>query len=945
MRNLLKPLWFMVIHILPLTLLTILLFRQYHLIASMLDEYEVSLWKSFSYSLLIIVLISSALAIALYKTQKQVTWIHAACMLLVNIAYIWFFGNFEKELFPPNIPSWLYFGSYYNILASLIFPSIIYAIVAFVLNSVDDKAKHRAWPNYVSALIIPLVAYTLSQVMFPLFRTVDEQFYHHSMVVLVIAGILLFLFFVIRGIYVQVINRTSRPPQPILLIAKLLFSVFFPLLGLAINSGFDLSYSSTRQGGIFGDFNNVWFFILAIVNGVAVSIYGIKQVKYRFVLFIIRSITFVYSLYFFLVFLPYTPLAVPLVLYMGLGVLMLSPIILMLIHVVTLVRDFNFLRSSFSSRKLVITMLVSFTIIPSAITINFSHDKKVLHEALEYVYFPSHDKEYDLNKTAIRRALNEVDVHRSNNNDDFLFFDFTPYISTFYNWLVLDNLSLSREKTRAMKHVFFGEVNEHIEPRIEFEPSEIVQDVQLTNVLSESQFDEAAGFWRTWIHLELTNTSSINFQEYETIFKLPEGCWISDYYLNIEGRKEFGILAEKKSAMWVYSSIRNVRRDPGILNYLTGNKIQFRVFPFSNDEVRETGIEFIHAEPLTLTLDNQIIELGDKQSKTPEIVETTHGIYVSKKAKESLHRVSRTPYFHFIVDVSFDKKEKTDYYIKRIKELVAQYPTLSKQAKISFVNTYNNTYDLDDKWAQVYQNQKFEGGFYLDKAMRDIFLSSRNESKFPVVVVLTENMNEALIHHDFADLEFAFPEQEDFYFLNYDGRLKAHSLLLNSNIARADSCEIPTFSKVLAFPLNASETVYLPDNQSPSVVVKNLGSAIYPVKNQENTWLRGLELQSLWLQRIITPSNNNKDWLELVKYSFEAQIMTPVTSFIALENENQKQLLLRKQEEILKGHKALDAMDEPMRMSEPDLWILAMLLLLAFTAINRKTLTTKFYKN
>jgi hypothetical protein len=49
--------------------------------------------------------------------------------------------------------------------------------------------------------------------------------------------------------------------------------------------------------------------------------------------------------------------------------------------------------------------------------------------------------------------------------------------------------------------------------------------------------------------------------------------------------------------------------------------------------------------------------------------------------------------------------------------------------------------------------------------------------------------------------------------------------------------------------------------------------------------------------------------------------MTPVTSFISLENDAQRKALLKKQDDVLNGNASLDAGEET-RMSEPGMMVL-----------------------
>ena len=48
----------------------------------------------------------------------------------------------------------------------------------------------------------------------------------------------------------------------------------------------------------------------------------------------------------------------------------------------------------------------------------------------------------------------------------------------------------------------------------------------------------------------------------------------------------------------------------------------------------------------------------------------------------------------------------------------------------------------------------------------------------------------------------------------------------------------------------------------------------------------------------------------------------PVTSYIVVENEAQRAILKKKQEQVLSSNKSLDLDENTQRMSEPNLWVL-----------------------
>src|SRR5690606_17474506 len=118
---------------------------------------------------------------------------------------------------------------------------------------------------------------------------------------------------------------------------------------------------------------------------------------------------------------------------------------------------------------------------------------------------------------------------------------------------------------------------------------------------------------------------------------------------------------------------------------------------------------------------------------------------------------------------------------------------------------------------------------------------------------------------------------------------------------------------------------YLPDNHEPSIILKKTIFEPDEIKIKEKNWKSALIMQSNWKSQILHPETSDKEWLNLVKYSFTSKVMTPVTSYLVVENEAQKAILKKKQEQVLSGNKSLDLGEGAQRMSEPGLWILAIL--------------------
>ena len=928
MRNLLNPKWLFVINTLPLVVLFFLFFGQFNIIKTLLEDSSIQHWKSFGLSLGLLGLLNFAYAVYLTLKKKNVSVWFGLIALLCYIPFIYLYGYHLDKIIPFSIPQWMVSGNIFLYVGTFLMPTLAYSLFVLVSHFTPESKEHKAWMSFLIAIGIPIAGYLFTQIILPLWQPFDRDFSVHAMVILVITATLVFLFFLIRGVFILA-TKKAEVWQKYQLAWKIPITIVLPLIGLAVNNGHLFNNFGPSDSGIFGDFNNAWFYILAAVNGILVCLPKLENKLYRLLVFIGRSVTFAYTFYFFLVFLPFLPLSVIAIIAIGTGFLMLTPLLLFVIHINELSKDFTYLKKQLSKKLIIGISLLSFLVIPAFITITYLKDKSVLNETLSYLYSPDYSKQYDIDKVSLQKTLNVIKSHKDHRDSrGGIFGNGIPYLSSYFNWLVMDNLTLSDSKINTIEKIFFGKTS------FELRPENIQNDnVQISNISTNSTYDKSQNAWKSWVDLEITNKSGNTlFSEYATTINLPEGCWISDYYLYVGDVKEPGILAEKKSAMWIFSQIRNENRDPGILYYLTGNKVAFRVFPFAKNEVRKTGIEFLHKEPIKLNIDNNIVELGNIEETIYENIETENIAYVSAQQKQKLSSVKRKPYFHFLVNASKNQNSNSTEFIKRIEQILAENKPLSENAKISFVNSYVTTTTIDKDWKEQYKNQTFEGGFYLDRAIRTTSYSAyQDKSKtYPVIVVVTDSIQNAVLDKDYADLKFTFPESDLFFNLDQKGNLREYSLTENPLKELPEILRECMFCEtVLEYKLSDNSITYLPNNNKPSLILKKDIFEVSESEIKEKNWQSALTMQGQWTSQILHPEISDKEWLNMVKHSFISKVMTPVTSYLVVENEAQKAMLKKKQEQALSGNKSLDLGEDTQRMSEPSLILLTILLGLA----------------
>jgi len=920
MKNLLNPKWLLFIGTIPVIILFLIGFGDYNIIKTLLTEESKNLWFSYGsilFALSFIQLIYSAISII---KRKEISIIYAVIALIVYTIFLYSYTYAIDNIIPFNVPRWMLSGNLMLYAGTFLMPTLAHALFIIVVKITSKEKKHNPWISFCFTLLIPFLWYLFIQVILPLAKNIDLKYNEHIIIIGIISGVIFFLIFLIRTIYILSLKKGQFWSR-YKLIWKIPITLIFPILGLAVNHGFLIGHYSSNYVGLFGDFNSLWFYSLALLNGIILCLPNLKHKYYKLFLFTLKYITFTYTFYFFIVFLPFLPLSIIAIIAFGLGFLMLTPLVLFIVHIQELSKDYLSLQPYFSKRNLISMAIISLSIIPIAICSSYLSDRHTLHEALDYVYNPNYSKEYSINERSLAKTINTVIDNKERNNNFIINSQTTPYLSPIFNWIVLDNLTLSDQKINAIQQIFFDE--EPIQLRSETIRNE---NVTITNINSRSTYNKTDQTWTSWIDLEITNASTNNwFSEYATVIDLPDGSWINDYYLYVGDKKEKGILAEKKSAMWVFSQIRNTNKDPGILYYLTGNKVAFRVFPFAKNEIRKTGIQFIHKDPIELNLDGNTIVLGSSpiEITSPKKVNTKTVTYVSTKEKQTLQKINRTPFYHFIVDISKDKESSINDYKKSISNFAKQQASNMQNAQLSFVNTYTKTIPFNN-WETELEKQNFNGGFYIENAIKKILFQSYqvNDNTYPIFIVVTKTMEDSILYNDFSDFKITFPDNALFYHLNENGQLNTHNLNISPKTIIKEHSTITLNNSVLVWPHENKINSYLPDNNKPSIVLDSSVFIIDENDIKQSHWESGLIMQGKRFSNTLHPEHAEEDWNTLVKYSFMSKIMTPLTSYIVVENEAQKAILKKKQDQVLSGKKALDLNEETQRMSEPGLLIL-----------------------
>jgi len=896
---------------------------------------------------MLFVLLVGATSYFAYITVKKlpIHWIFAAISLFAYTALLVGYFNYLGDLFPNSIPGWML--SMEELLAlpvALLMPALFHSMLILVDRATPLDAHPSVLKTTIGAVAVPAFWYVCLRIIVPMLQgKIDWTLLSNLQTLIFVVLTVAFIFLVLRLTYLLSLKGLWAKPRNVIIV-KVIFTGVLPLLSLLVYNGVLLDafsqFGRSFQFQFIGDWSNPIYYIVVLVNSFALSFPRPESLRPRLTFFVIKAVIYPFVLYFFIVFLPLLPLAVNFIVFFGFGFLLMSPLLLFFFHSKSLYEDWLDLRSVIGDKQYTLVLVAAFVLLPSYVVIDYLGDRFVVSDMLAHVYEPdlSSEKNFEANLDDIRKIIDKIKQAKGSRN--WFFENRKPYLETFYQWVVLDNLTLSDKRLSELERVFFAASDIVLPERQVASP--LQAPPHLVNVSVATRLAENGAFNISRVDLEIKNEAAFN-AEYSVTFRLPVGAWIDDYYLMINGNKVPGILAEKTAAQWIYQQSRNAQRDPGIIYYLASGELMLRIFPFAENETRYSGFEVIHKSDVHFDIDGKSVNLKGMISETPTNIESSQSeqsLLLSQKEKSQLKATSRQPYLHFIIDQSLNSAQLKQEFIARIEKflsspIAAQFSR--SQIKLTLTGHDSRTYELKENWKETLQNFENTGGFFLQRGIQKSLIRhyTNVSDKYPLFIVVTDNMSNAIFLDDMATFSaVTLPDTQYFYVLDENielsKRLMADPRYIAGNVE--ESFDKPL--NVLAWPNTQNAVSYLADDGKSSIVFRNPKSEFMDFSPGENAWENGLNLYSMWLKSQLHPNNLPSKQHQIVYGSFQAKILTPLTSYLAPENDAQKKFLLQKQQRVLSSNRILD-IEEEFQMDEPPLWLLA-LLMFSILAIGKR---------
>ncbi len=915
--NIFSHIWVIIFVSIPQFILITIALINYPILSESEDMEFLFAFITTLYSLLVFVVVTICWRLGKKIEERHFGLIFAG-NILFSIMFILMSLN-NRQLFMDNY----YF--FVGILFALAL-TIIYPLITIMQSCSNNKKKRIMIFDILITVLIPFLFYFCIEIIIPLIyhqTKIDDEY---LIVAAAIIAICFFLFFFLR-IVIRYFKLKIYSSRVGLLVGKIFTLLIFPLFSLGayylIVSDF---YSYRLQKGLISEF--FLFLAFIIVNAILFIIPQFDNKVGRLVLFFMRTTMLMISTIIFLFALPFVPIVVVMLVF-AVGITLLGPYTMFVVSIKIFIQDIKYLKQKFSLLWVIGIATLSFLIFPLLISLELINQKHAIEEAVDYVYnFDlSRIPKEDINFNVLRRSLDNMEILNRE------VFSIKSHIARFY--LTRDG-KLPQNKIDAIRKVYFNDDYYYSKTQL----LNSSPDTRLKNVSIKSEFDVKEQYWISNIDLQIETDQ--NFQrEYRTHFELPKDVFISDYYLVVNGEKKKGTINEKRTAIWIYNSIVNRRKDPGLLHYNKDDSITFKVFPVIRNEVRETGFTLIHKGPFNFMLDEKEYRVGNYlKTANYSTRSSSHAIYIPAIEKQQLPLVSRKPYLHFLVDNSeMVTQELLEGYMDNIEEILNKY-RIDENYKVTLIGNRVVTIDSVEGVVNRLDFPNPGGGFMLKRGLSMCLYKNytQPQMKYPVFILFTENM-ENRYREDRLPL-LTNPETGSIYHFKNNGftELDIKTYEKRGELSISDFVK---YSKLL-------KPVYSwPDRSNPQVFLdkSNRDSIFYVDSKQSQVemdlWSKGLEVYGADIYRQIHYTNM-EGYRESVMKSKESSILSKNTAFIVLETAEQEELLKKKEKDNLSNKRVEDLDVSMVSMTEPgDIFLIVFAVLFCLYIVRKKLVVIK----
>lgn len=918
-----SPSFFAAVHVLPQAVLALILWRAWGLVSGEIDADGRGAYTTIVAMQAVLTLAALTTSVGLRRCGATLRGPIAMVFLVLNIAFLW--ASFAQcdRLVPATVSQWM-----------LDVPQLLFAILALVAPALFYNALCVAGfslPGLVAAdiggsvaalVLIPAGWYIFAILGHRLFRFIDLPYAAGMSLFIVCTAVVTFAFLrLLLWLY-----RSARGT----LVPALLAGLVLPFGGLALNAGIPFPVSL-----------QYWpVYVLTGLNAIALLLPFRADHPHCVKVWFARLALYPFSLYFFILFLPFLPLSIIAMIAAGAGFLILAPCFLFVVHSRMLYEETRVLARRLPPRRLIALLVAALALLPAGYLARATVHRVTLMRAVNAVFAPDLAKQRPAVSPAVTRAaLSRLQAMKEG--------IYLPFLSEIYNGLVFDGMVLPDHKVKTISEAICGEdlakrpdrrrdrfgtdfFELFLNPRRPNAPwanrtppqrHVALGDVRLTPCPADGPLAPVR------MELLLTNQGS-DGSEYAANLVVPPAVSVSGFELMVGTNWVPGRIFDRKAALWVYHMIRDTtRRDPGLLTYTAPGRLSLSVFPFAHGEQRRCAITFtrLSGDAATLSVDGRAVELDVGEAPAPltrvALPDGRSALYIPAAEAIRLPAVTRPIRAHFLLDASVHGREARATYHARVERFLKRHPWITETAATA-VNLASEPIcppgmpaaKLPAAIEQAMPGLAVRGGFCPALAIRRLL--------FTELTALRPSTHATLFVTVPAHQATACEGQDDLLALVPDARVIADSetiagagdpvLIVQSG--RDWACLPTDGGWVLPNGPSVSEPFMLQSGDHTNLVL-NPGLTLFA----DSRLAAAALLRRLAMEQVLYPAEADTPRGAILRLARESGILAPGTAYMVVENSAQWRSLERAESQALKANSALE-FDE-FKTPEPGVWL------------------------
>ena len=129
MKNLIHPKWVLFLNSIPLLIFSLLLYSEYRVIKSLLNDGNIYLWNKLGFILCSLLLINIGFAGYHFFKKTNLNIVYALFSSASYLCFAYYYYQNFSDIIPSSIPNWMVSGNLFIHMITFIMPTLIHSII------------------------------------------------------------------------------------------------------------------------------------------------------------------------------------------------------------------------------------------------------------------------------------------------------------------------------------------------------------------------------------------------------------------------------------------------------------------------------------------------------------------------------------------------------------------------------------------------------------------------------------------------------------------------------------------------------------------------------------------------------------------------------------------------------------------------------------------------